>query len=834
MSNLARQLYDVFFEGCTHYATAKKNAQGKVEYAAIEGIPSLALVEKHIAGKVVLGAYTLLPNNTVRWMAFDVDSKKLGLAEAKRIAKKLCEFLKGVSFHIEFSGSKGYHIFIFFDKVYPAKDVKQIGDSIRDLCGLPKSGDPHVEVYPKQGELTKTNPYGNLLRLPGGIHPGTKKKTYFFDSDGDWEEAGAKDATELFSKTVTLAELQKLAEAQDPYEQILAILSPYWVAGMRHDMALCVSGWLATSGWTQEEVKGLVTDLHEEDPSGDLENQLQTVKDTFGKVYKGEKVLGIQGLAEVIPAAQLQTLITLISKKSSPIAMQIVDRIRLGKGTPWQKVRWAAQGIVSNLRENGKLVKDVNFVYWLNGKTRRLTQLKTPDWDLLMHNSYGLNPLESFGSQTMVAVYLMAKDTATLLEVKKRSTYKGQEFFMNLGGPEVYVFNGNPAQRRVIFNGEEGVLFDNSHDGLNLPNILEATEDALDVWDFLVNDVHFEKTDDVSMSPEQQRELLKAFFLSIFFSELLPTRPILTILADPGAGKTTTARRLLQFFEGLSEDVLGAVADKPDSFRTSLVAHKILVLDNLEETKASWLTDNLNRVATGVHIEIRKLHTTNDIHRIVPDCFIIITATKTPFSEETVFSRMLPVHLFKSKYSTPENIMRSRMSDNFVGLWKGMFDYLDQIVTELNSHTAVEIPSETRLADFSMFCHRIKGAECIDEDSLIGGLGNLVNAQRQALAENTPFIEVLQFWLRGRSEESTKWQSVSELFPGWQRTATTFQLAWRWNSAQGLSSHIRPLEPQLEANFGMESREIKENGRKIKQYRFTRKAIVDKSMKRMQ
>lgn len=830
MSSVARQLYDIFYEGCEHYSEYRDR------YTTIEGVPTLKLIEAHVAGKKILGAYGILPGNTTRWIAFDIDSKKLGIEEAKRIARKLCEFLKGIAFSIEFSGSKGYHIFIFFDSMVSSKEAKQVGDTIRDLCGLPKSGDPHVEVYPKQGELTKSNPFGNLIRLPCGIHPNTKTKTYFFDPNGDWEATGAKKPEEVLAQRVSFTALKKLTESQDPYQEILGILAPYWVSGMRHNMALCTAGWLATSGWTEEDVKSLVTDLHENNPSGDLSNQLETVSDTFGKVYNGESVLGIQGLAEIIPASHLQRLITLVSKKVSSAAMQVVDRIRLGKGTAWQKVRWAAQGIVSHLKENGKLIRDVNFVYWLNNKTHKLVRFETPDWDMLAHNNYGLNSLESFGKQTLLSVYLIAKEGAPLLEVHKRSHLENGNWYFNTGGPEVYVISGKGWKSiRVIYNGEEGILFDNSHDHLNLPNLIEATDEPLDVWDFLVNDVHFEKRDGVvDATTDQQRELLKVFFLSTFFSELLPTRPILTILADPGSGKSTTARRLLQFFEGLSAEVLGAVADKPDAFRTSLVAHKILVLDNLEETKANWLTDMLNRVSTGTHIEIRKLHTTNDIHRIVPDCFIIITATKTPFSEETVFSRMLPLHLAKMKYSTPENIMRSRLVDNFVGLWKGMLIYLDQIVAELNKVKTMEVPSETRLADFAMFCQRIKGAECINGKELMAGLGNLVNSQKQALAENTPFIEIIQFWIRMRGDETSKWQTISELYPGWQRTAATYKLEWRWSSAQGLSSHINPLEPKLQAMFGMEIREVSENGRKLKQYRFVRNIIkVDTNIKRM-
>lgn len=822
--SLARQLYDIFFEGCTHYAVAKINRTGALAYYTEEGVPSLDLIEQHLDGKVVLGAYTLLPGNIVRWMAFDIDSKA-SPEQAKEIARKLCDFLNGVSYLIEWSGNKGYHIFIFFTSPVPAVEAKAIGDHIRDTLGFAKSGDPHVEVYPKQDKLTPSNPLGNLLRLPLGQHPTTHNRTFFVDPYNGWEEGPEKPAEKLLDWRVSISQMRQYIQEKDPKAQVIALIAPYWTGGQRHDMALYLAGYLASLGWTEESVVSLVTDLTEEVGEGDLDNLIECVTDTFAKVYKAQNVRGFDGLASILPSNILQRLTTAASSQTFSATLQVIDRIRLGKGQQFQKVRTSAKTIVSYFKENGSLVQDDKAVYWLDNETRDLFVLGGNDWIRFMHSQFGLNPIDSFGKQVMESVKLYAQEEAQVISVHKRAYWTGEVLYLNLGGPIVYVLSGDLKTRRVILNGDEGILFLNSEDGIRLPNLLESGVVALSPWSFLVNDLSFATGENANATADQQRELFKAWILATFFSQTLPTRPILTILAPQGAGKTTAARRILRFLEGTEQDVLGLVPDKPDSLRASLVDHKILVLDNLEKTRASWLPDVLNRVSTGSHIEIRTLYKTNEVHKIAPDVYVILTATEMPFSEETVYSRMLPIELAPLLRPMPEFQMQMQLINQFEGLWKGMIQDLDEVVYQLKANRSVEAPNESRLADFTVFCARIKGAYCIDGEELMNGLGSMISRQRQVLQQASPFIQVLETWMRLRPDDIGTWRSMSDLFTVLQRVANSQRMEWRWSSAQGLSRHVGMLEQQLVRHFGMHVRSLRQNGTEVKQYKFTKATV---------
>lgn len=814
--SIARLLYSLFFSDSTHFALGGIQSNGDVKYITTEGLPTLAMIEQHIAGEIVLGAYTVIPGNTVRWMAFDVDSKK-DPEKARELTSKISSFLEKIPHIVEWSGNKGYHLILLFRENVAAKEAKRIGDSIRDLLGISKSGDPHVEVFPKQDELTDSNPRGSLLRLPMGVHPKTRNETKFIDPKNDWAEVTPEEALSRFAD---IRQLARLVDTSDPVEQLKGLFAPYWLPGQRHDMALWTAGYLATMSWTEESVRELIDAIYEEVGEGDTHDWQRGIKDTFAKVYNGETIIGFQGLARVIPQEVLQKIQNIASNQTFSSTLKNIDMIRLGKGTTWQKVRLAAKAIVSFLKENGRLVRDSNNTYWLDNKSRKLLMLAGADWERHTHNEFGLNNVESFGRQTAESIKQYAYEQAEVVQVYKRSYWDGEKLLINLGSSEVYVLHGDPAKRQTLLNGEGGVLFLNSEDPMEIENLAESDCKPMDPWAFLVDDVNFAEGDKVDASTEQQRQLFKAWIVSICFSTMLPTRPILTLLATSGAGKTTTARRILRFFEGPHEEVLGIVSDKPDSFRASLTAHKVLVLDNLEKTKATWLTDSLNRISTGSHIEVRRLHTTNEMYRIKPDCNTIITATDVPFSDETVFTRMLPIQLAPPTSRRAEYQIQVELLDNLHAMWKGMLDDLDKVVAELKTNKSVVMPSESRLADFTVFCSRIQNADFLDGKELMAGLANLVNRQKNVLSQHSPFMAVIEIIIRTRPDDLSKWLNISELYGMSQRVAHANRIEWDFSSAQGLSRHVGMLEPKLIQWYGMEVKNIKQGGREVRVYRF--------------
>lgn len=838
MKSIAELILRRIFTGNNYYALGRKittsDGKDEVTYNPVMEAPTERLIEKHLAGEIILGAYTLRQDNSVMWMCFDIDSKE---PEAARdLTHKISVMLGEMPHAVEFSGRKGYHIWVFFKKAIEADRIRAIAAEIRDACGGKISGETHVEIFPKQDAVTVNNPLGNLVKIPLGIHPITGVRSKFIYPIGHWEDGTVVDPENALEPVTDLESFASCLEGyEDPIEVVVKTLSPHWVDGERHDMALFLSGWLATSGWDREDAMTVIERLQQV-AGGDLNNQLQCVTNTYDKFESGGQILGIQALAERLPGTVLRRLAEAISRQNVTPVMILIDRIRNSKGATYLKSRAAATSIMAFLQEKGKVLIDQNTekLFWLDKTSHHLYNMEDSWWDTILYNTFGLNTADSFGGTTSKGIFHTARENAGKVQTYARSHWDGENLWINLGGSYNYVLTGqsmeDPSQRwgNKVLNGENGIIFRTQESGLHL-DLDQAWEKGVrpqNPWDYLVNDLNF-GFGSSGTNPEQQKEMIKAWFLSTFFANIMPTRPLLVIVADPGAGKTTAARRFLLVLEGPTSDVSGLLVDKPDSLRASLAVKKFLVLDNLEKIKAHWVVDILNRASTGTHIELRKLHTTNDVYRIKPDVFFILTATSLPFAEESLFTRMLPVELAAIRNPTPEYIMQKKITDNLEGIWMGIFSILNTVVGELKKVRQAPAPQDIRLADFSMFCSRIQGLTngnggILNGQELMKGLGMMTNRQKTLLHESSPFIVVLDMWMREDREkgrgEAGKWRSASELNSILSEMARKSNNQWIWDSGHSLSKHIQALEDNLKRSFGMEVKAADNNN--PKKFRF--------------
>lgn len=194
----------------------------------------------HLSGARTMGHYLIGPNDTCKFMAFDIDleeakpehqiywpmpgdweypqekigwtswypgdprgtwmnTEKLAPLEARFLVFQMrsaahmlarsAEDLLGLRTAVAYSGSKGLHVYAFFDEPVPAALAREMAELTVDAAGgfailrgknffkkQPKDDDPvtdmqqlSVEIYPKQDSLAdKDKKLGNLLRLPLG------------------------------------------------------------------------------------------------------------------------------------------------------------------------------------------------------------------------------------------------------------------------------------------------------------------------------------------------------------------------------------------------------------------------------------------------------------------------------------------------------------------------------------------------------------------------------------------------------------------------------------------------------------------------------------------
>lgn len=134
-------------------------------WAKVDSSLTPELFERHLNGLVTLGMYQLNDKGEVKWGCFDFDG-----VDAEKDATTVYNYLQKTEFAggtlLEFTGGRGYHVWIFFDNMPQAWHVKEI------MVDISKKTGTRCEIFPKQDKVDAGS-YGSLVRMPLGKHKKT-------------------------------------------------------------------------------------------------------------------------------------------------------------------------------------------------------------------------------------------------------------------------------------------------------------------------------------------------------------------------------------------------------------------------------------------------------------------------------------------------------------------------------------------------------------------------------------------------------------------------------------------------------------------------------------
>lgn len=141
------------------------------------------VIQKHVEGKIVIGVYPLLQDDTCCFLAIDFDGKSW--KDDVRAFLKTCEDM-AIRASLELSRSgNGAHVWIFFSEPVPAVLARQAGSSlITRTMNLRHELDmkSYDRLFPNQDTLPKGG-FGNLIALPLQNETMSKGTTLFMNSD---------------------------------------------------------------------------------------------------------------------------------------------------------------------------------------------------------------------------------------------------------------------------------------------------------------------------------------------------------------------------------------------------------------------------------------------------------------------------------------------------------------------------------------------------------------------------------------------------------------------------------------------------------------------------
>lgn len=171
---------------------------GKSGYSPVDEPFTPAIARLHLSGAMTIGVYPVRSDDTTPFLAFDLDIAKFAMStpeatqawprlmkqvhrQAVEIVERLAEL--GIPCLLEDSGQKGRHVWVFFETPVPATAARRLARLVLDTIPPPAS-EIGIEVFPKQARVG-TSGYGNLIKLPLGIHRRTGRWSMWLDEAGN-------------------------------------------------------------------------------------------------------------------------------------------------------------------------------------------------------------------------------------------------------------------------------------------------------------------------------------------------------------------------------------------------------------------------------------------------------------------------------------------------------------------------------------------------------------------------------------------------------------------------------------------------------------------------
>ena len=156
------------------------------------------IIKEHLSARITADTYVQRPNSTVRFMVFDVDVSKSVLLQYDRGSDEYKAYLQkafdqaqvirglldhyGLNGYIEYSGCRGYHVWLFFNEWIPSRYVNMLSEIVDNeitiIDGI------SVEYFPNKTRV-KDGKYGQAIKIPYGVHIRTGERSYFIDNNGN-------------------------------------------------------------------------------------------------------------------------------------------------------------------------------------------------------------------------------------------------------------------------------------------------------------------------------------------------------------------------------------------------------------------------------------------------------------------------------------------------------------------------------------------------------------------------------------------------------------------------------------------------------------------------
>ncbi len=486
-----------------------------------------------------------------------------------------------------------------------------------------------------------------------------------------------------------------------------------------------------------------------------------------------------------------------------------ISDIRRQKAATFEKNAQVSQAVIADFNQNGSFLKTSLEPYYFSREDFRVYSFKNDVcFRSFVNERYGINASEPVWEYLVEQLTVEAVQRGVETEIKKFCYYDRSNhklYISNFAGG-VYLLNGQEVT--LVPNGTDGVLFKDS-DLWEPYTYLGKKSDSSLMERLLIRPINFDATGMCGLTVKDFRILWKIYIYSLFFKDLLLSRPLVAYVGEKGAGKSTAIRFVMRLLFGAKVRLHTLSKKKEDAFLALVTDQFFVGLDNVDDP-VDWLNDHLAALATGAGVSLRDLYTTNSLVTYTVDVFICLTSRTPRFNRDDVADRMLffPVARIEDFISDEEldrKILTSRDR-----LWTSMLNDLNAMVGNFKRHYEIR-RSSSRLADFNQLGANI-AAHFGKPKTFKRIMDTLSMGQSLFVLQDDPLFHLLELWLDKKGNSGRRLLAL-QLHSELANLAFLKDIKWTYPTPRGLAKRLNNILPNLRQFFDV-STDVKGGNRR--------------------
>ena len=328
------------------------------------------------------------------------------------------------------------------------------------------------------------------------------------------------------------------------------------------------------------------------------------------------------------------------------------------------------------------------------------------------------------------------------------------------------------------------------------------------------------------------------YVLSLFFHDLLRTKPIALTVGPYNSGKTETFLRVLQTILGpeMADHLKTDTPSTSEAFDVAGSNFDYVLIDNADKY-VDWFAQALSTAATGKARIDRTKYSDNDVSTFLSRAFVMISSRTPWFRQDDVASRLLIWHL--KRMPAAVGVDEQDRYDEVLPRRNELMSAVARVIQRVlqgPEYESLDVKHESRLRNWIRLATWIgESYEPIFRDSLNMAIENIVPLFQQFTSEDSDLPELISEWLtqspsgymEGKATNEYRVVTTGELRKELGNIAKDNNVKFRWNTIKSFGQYMNQQEESLKLRFQVRTKadgsQLKPHGESGTQWNFSRK-----------